>query len=60
MKNNLKIVYYIVLLIIINPTICFAKVIEIDNVSYEVSNILEKNNYIYDANQNTLTLKNAK
>ena len=41
------------------PTICKAKSIEINREFYDVNSILEKDNFIYDPNNDTLILNNA-
>ena len=59
MKFSLKFVLFITLLLVISPTICLAKSIRINGNLYETDSILETNTYVYNANKNTITLKNA-
>lgn len=59
MKIKLKIFYLISLFFLLSPTYCLAKSIRIDNISYNVEDILINDNYVYNAIDDTLTLKNA-
>ena len=56
---KLKFIFCFFFLLFLTPKICFAKIIEIDRITYDVVDVLDQETFIYDAKNDTLTLKNA-
>ena len=59
MKIKLKFIFCFFFLLFLTPKICFAKIIEIDRITYDVVDILDQETFVYDAKKDILTLKNA-